>query len=143
MNGPTTAETISAGGDEASTVGVADVLANLGITPFPAPAQVQTPSDSGATDPIAAVTAALPALDCTALLKPITDLLATFGTGKLGGGSNPATTHLDIAGILENGVSSLLGAAKSIDLSWLGQAATSAVTTAVRTAGESGLVAAQ
>lgn len=88
---------------------------------------------------------ALPALDLTMLLKPITDLLGTFGTGQLGGSSsgNPGQVHQQLAQSLESGVTTLLGAVKSLDGGWAGQGAMSAITAATKTAGEAATVATQ
>ncbi|MBY4570164.1 MULTISPECIES: hypothetical protein [Gordonia] len=120
----------------AADCGAGDVLARFGIAPVQAPLNVHLP----ASLPELPV---LPAIDPAMLLKPITDLLATFGTGRLGGIGDPAAAHSDLAGLLDGGVTLLLNAARSVDGGWVGQAATSAVTAASRAASESGMLATQ
>ncbi|NLG45471.1 hypothetical protein [Gordonia sp. (in: high G+C Gram-positive bacteria)] len=114
------------------------VLDRLGVDPLPEPAEVM---------PIPALPSlpVMPGLDPLMLVQPIIELLATFGAGALGGdaAAGPASTHQQIAQVLSGGIDALLGAGRSLDGGWLGQAATSAITAATRTAGESGLLAAQ
>ncbi|MGB3605136.1 hypothetical protein [Gordonia sp. (in: high G+C Gram-positive bacteria)] len=87
----------------------------------------------------------LPMVDPTLLLKPITDLLATFGTGQLGGSptGDPAQAHQQIAQVLDSGVGTLLKAVQSVDGAWAGEGATSAIVAATRTATEAAAVAMQ
>ncbi|ALG85601.1 hypothetical protein [Gordonia phthalatica] len=133
----------AAGGDVVGSP-VTGVLEGLGVKSLPAPATVELPAGLPALPDLPALPV-LPTIDPMMLLKPITDLLGVFGTGLLGGapGGDPSATHQQIAGLLENGVGVLLNAASSLDGGWLGQAATAAITAATRTAGESGVVAAQ
>ncbi|EGD55190.1 hypothetical protein [Gordonia neofelifaecis] len=114
-----------------------DALARLGIGAVPAPLSIELPHALPALP-------TLPSLDPTMLVKPITDLLQTFGSGRLGGaGGDPAVAHQGIADVLGDGVGTILGAVRSLDGGWAGQAATAAVSAATRSAGESGLLAAQ
>lgn len=135
---------VEATGDCESGGGDAEVLGGFSVQPLPAPATVDLPTglpDLPGLPPLPV----LPAIDPTMLLTPITDLLGVFGTGLLGGapGGDPAATHQQIAGLLDNGVGVLLNAVSSLDGGWLGQAATAAIAAATRTAGESGAVATQ
>ncbi|MBM7369357.1 hypothetical protein [Gordonia hydrophobica] len=131
-------------------VGVDGAPSTLGGESLPAPSPAPAPWTLPELPDLAALLdlpplPVLPTVDPTLLLKPITDLLGVFGTGALGAapGGDPAVAHQQIAQVLEDGVGTLLRAAQSLDGSWLGQAATSAITAATRTAGESGVVAAQ
>lgn len=108
-----------------------------GVPPVPAPLHLQIP-------PLPALPV-LPSIDPTALIRPITDLLEVFGTGcpEAGGSGDPAHVHQQITGVIIGGVDRLLSATRALDGVWTGQGAAAAVTAALRTAGEAGLLAAQ
>lgn len=116
-----------------------DLLDSLGVDGLPAEPVDVTPIPALPSLPT------IPGLDPMMLLQPIVDLLGTFGAGALGGdaAAGAASAHRQIAHVLSGGIDALLGAGRSFDGQWLGQAATSAITAAIRTAGESGLLAAQ
>ncbi|MGO3327990.1 hypothetical protein [Gordonia sp. (in: high G+C Gram-positive bacteria)] len=119
---------------------VADVLHDLGLPTFDAPMSISLPDLSDLGLP---ALPSLPGLDPTALVKPIVDLFGTFGTGSLSGANSPIESLGSLAGLLQSGASTLLNATSNIDADWAGQAATAAIGTAVRTAGQSEQIAAQ
>lgn len=86
---------------------------------------------------------ALPALDPLALLTPLTDLLRTFGTGTLPGGSGDPTVMLTgIAQTLQSGIGAATGAIEALSGLWAGEGATGAVAkTTLATADAGGLAA--
>ena len=119
---------------------VADVLTDLGLPSLTAPSIIGLP-DLSEFDLPALPT--LPGLDPTALVKPIVDLLGTFGSGSLSGAANPVESLGSLAGLLQSGASTILSAISSVGTDWTGKAATAAVGTATRTAGQSEQIAAQ
>ncbi len=119
---------------------VTDVLDDLGLNPTPAPLQVRFPDLPGIELPALPI---IPGLDPAALVKPIIDLLATFGTGRLAGPGNPVESLTSLSGMLEGGAAALMKAISAVDGHWLGTAATAAIGKAASTAAESGLIATQ
>ncbi|MFT4088389.1 MAG: hypothetical protein QM658_14790 [Gordonia sp. (in: high G+C Gram-positive bacteria)] len=88
---------------------------------------------------------ALPALDPMALLKPVTDLLSAFGTGKLSSaqGGDPATSLQGIAETLQTGMSTVSAVLRAVDGLWSGQGGTAAATKSATAAANSGALATQ
>ncbi|WP_353107851.1 hypothetical protein [Gordonia sp. (in: high G+C Gram-positive bacteria)] len=119
---------------------VTDVLDDLGLDPTPAPLQVRFPELPGIDLPALPM---LPGLDPAALVKPIIDLLGTFGTGRLSGPGNPVESLTSLSGLMDSGAAALLKAISAVDGQWQGTAGTAAIAKASSTAAESGLIAAQ
>lgn len=119
---------------------VADVLNDLGLPAFGAPTPVGVPDLSDLGLP---ALPSLPGVDPSALVKPIVDLLGTFGSGSLSGAGSPIESLGSLAGLLQSGASTLLNAISSVDADWAGQAAAAATGTAARTVGQSEQIAAQ
>ncbi|WP_132992016.1 hypothetical protein [Gordonia zhaorongruii] len=119
---------------------VGEVLTDLGVPRIDAPLDVRPPELPDFDLPALPI---LPGVDPVALIKPITDLLGTFGTGILSGPGDPVRSLASLAGLLENGASTLMGAASAVDGQWLGQGASAAIGKATRTAADSGALAAQ
>ncbi|GAA4641649.1 hypothetical protein GCM10023197_03520 [Gordonia humi] len=119
---------------------VSEVLDGLGLPRFDAPAQVGLPDLSSLN---LRSFPSITGIDPVSLMKPIVDLLGTFGTGSMSGGADPVASLGGLAGLLRSGASALLDAASSVDIDWAGQAAAAAIGAATRTAGQSEQVAAQ
>lgn len=119
---------------------VTDVLSDLGLPAFDSPPAVGVPDLSDLGLP---AFPALVGIDPTALVKPIVDLLGTFGSGSLSGAGDPTASLGSLADLLQSGASTLQGAISSVGADWAGQAATAAIGTAARTVGQSQQIAAQ
>ncbi|MDR2279652.1 MAG: hypothetical protein LBE07_02225, partial [Gordonia sp. (in: high G+C Gram-positive bacteria)] len=119
---------------------VTDVLDDLGLDPTPTPLQVRFPDLPGIDLPALPM---IPGLDPAALVKPIIDLLGSFGTGRLAGPGNPVESLTGLSGLLEGGAAALAKAMAAVEGQWTGTAATAAIGKAASTAAESGLIAAQ
>ncbi len=113
---------------------VAQVLAGLNLPALPTLPQL--PALPGLP--------ALPALNFDVLLKPITDLLGTFGTGNLSTAAiDPSTILSGLSQLLESSLSLGTSALRALDGLWSGSAATTATAKSVRTGAETTAVATQ
>lgn len=114
---------------------VNDVLGSLGLPSLPTlPAMPALPDMPP-----------LPVLDLSALTKPITDLAASFGTGRTDTGLGPDASAVlsQVAQVLQTGVSVGSSALEAVMALWQGMGAESAQTTATQAAGDGAALANQ
>lgn len=113
---------------------VADVLSSLKLPPLPALPQL--PALPGVPT--------LPPLNFDVLLKPLTDLLGSFGTGNLSTAPIDPTKVLSVLSqVLESTLSLSSAALRALDGVWSGAAATSATAKTAKTGAETTAVATQ
>ncbi|NMO00183.1 hypothetical protein HH308_03020 [Gordonia sp. TBRC 11910] len=113
---------------------VADVLAGLKLPALPALPQL--PALPGLPT--------LPALNFDVLLKPLTDLLNSFGTGNLSTAAiDPSKVLSVLSQLLESTLSMSSAALRALDGLWSGSAATSATAKTAKTGAETTALATQ
>ena len=87
---------------------------------------------------------ALPGIDLSGLVAPIHELLGTFGTGVLPGGTgDPVGALTGLAGVLDEGVSAGSSALRLLDGAWSGQGGAAAAATAARASADGQALSAQ
>ncbi|RPA61139.1 hypothetical protein EF294_10920 [Gordonia oryzae] len=113
---------------------VGDVLAGLGLPPLP---------EFPPLPPLPGLPP-LPAIDVGLLVKPITDLLGSFGTGDLSAADfDPTVIFQGLSTMLESSMSMAQAAMKIADEVWGGQSAVSAAAKTGEASVNSGQLAAQ
>ncbi|MFW0789004.1 hypothetical protein [Gordonia sp. CPCC 205333] len=113
---------------------VSDVLAGLRLPPLPSLPTL--PSIDGLPS--------LPPLNLDLILKPLTDLLNSFGTGNLSAAPvDPSKVLSSLSQMLESSLSMGSAALRALDGLWSGTAATSATAKTVKTGAETTAVATQ
>ncbi|KXP11134.1 hypothetical protein AXK57_07175 [Tsukamurella pulmonis] len=121
---------------------VNEVLAALGLPPVPTapqtpPQQELPPAPKGVPEP-----PQVPGFDVAGLVKPMTDLLSTFGSGTFEG-LDPSAALEGASKALEQGVSAGMQAISQLSSVWQGPAATAATGKGVEAATGTGLAAEQ
>ncbi|GAB19922.1 hypothetical protein GOEFS_096_00990 [Gordonia effusa NBRC 100432] len=113
---------------------VADVLAGLRLPPLPALPTL--PAIDGLPT--------LPPLNLDLILKPLTDLLGSFGTGNLSAAQvDPSKVLSVLSQLLESSLSMGSAAFRALDGLWSGTAATSATAKTTKTGAETTALATQ
>ncbi len=121
---------------------VNEVLAALGLPPVPtAPAKPPQQELPAAPKGVPEAPQA-PGFDVAGLVKPMTDLLSTFGSGTFSG-LDPSEALSSASKALEQGVSTGMQAISQLSSVWQGPAATAATGKGVEAATGTGLVAEQ
>ncbi|WP_158636114.1 WXG100 family type VII secretion target [Tsukamurella sputi] len=121
---------------------VNEVLAALGLPPVPTapdkPPQQELPAPPKGVPEAPQV----PGFDVAGLVKPMTDLLSTFGSGSFEG-LDPSAALSGASKALEQGVSAGMQAISQLSSVWQGPAATAATGKSVEAATGTGLAAEQ
>lgn len=91
-----------------------------------------------AITPVPAVDVAMPMLNLESIIKPLTDLLGVFGTGRLSGGSDPTSLFGTMTTLLTAGIGIGTKALGALDGTWSGAAARSNATATAGLASSSG-----
>lgn len=121
---------------------VNEVLAALGLPPVPTapekpPQQELPPAPKGVPE-----APEFPGFDVAGLVKPMTDLLSTFGSGSFSG-LDPSAALSGASKALEQGVSTGMQAIGQLSSVWQGPAATAATGKGLQAATGTGLAAEQ
>ncbi|GAB3129280.1 hypothetical protein GCM10027289_11210 [Tsukamurella serpentis] len=121
---------------------VNEVLAALGLPPVPVapsnpPQQQLPPAPKGIPE-----APMVPGFDVAGLVKPMTDLLSTFGSGSFGG-LDPSQALAGASKALEQGMSAGMQAISQLSSVWQGPAAAAATGKGVQAATGTGLTAEQ
>ncbi|MFC7753915.1 hypothetical protein [Tsukamurella soli] len=123
---------------------VGEVLASLGLPKVPVPPATPPTHQLPATPKGVPEAPAVPGFDVGVLVKPMTDLLSTFGSGDLGGGAvDPSAVLSAGSKALEQGVGAGMQAVSALASMWQGPAATAAGAKGVQAATAGGLAAEQ
>ncbi|MGC5025044.1 WXG100 family type VII secretion target [Tsukamurella sp. DT100] len=121
---------------------VNEVLAALGLPPVPTAPDKPPQQDLPAAPKGVPEAPQVPGFDVAGLVKPMTDLLSTFGSGSFEG-LDPSAALSGASKALEQGASMGMQAISQLSSVWQGPAATAATGKGVEAATGTGLVAEQ
>ncbi|MGX9295942.1 hypothetical protein [Tsukamurella paurometabola] len=121
---------------------VNEVLAALGLPPVPTAPETPPQQELPAAPKGVPEAPQVPGFDVAGLVKPMTDLLSTFGSGSFEG-LDPSAALSSASKALEQGVSTGMQAISQLSSVWQGPAATAATGKGLEAATGTGLVAEQ
>ncbi|ADG79958.1 Uncharacterised protein [Tsukamurella paurometabola] len=121
---------------------VNEVLAALGLPPVPVPPENPPQQELPAAPKGVPEAPQVPGFDVAGLVKPMTDLLSTFGSGKFSG-LDPSKALEGASKALEQGMSAGMQAVSALSQAWQGPAATAAAGKGTQAAAGTGMVAEQ
>ncbi|BDH58939.1 hypothetical protein [Tsukamurella sp. PLM1] len=121
---------------------VNEVLAALGLPPVPTAPSTPPQQELPAAPKGVPEAPQVPGFDVAGLVKPMTDLLSTFGSGSFGG-LDPSAALSSASKALEQGVSTGMQAIGQLASVWQGPAATAATGKGLQAATGTGLAAEQ
>ncbi|CAM3778883.1 PPE family domain-containing protein [Tsukamurella strandjordii] len=121
---------------------VNDVLAALGLPPVPVPPENPPQQELPQAPKGVPEAPQVPGFDVAGLVKPMTDLLSTFGSGSFSG-LDPSKALDGASKALEQGMSAGMQAISSLSQVWQGPAATAATGKGMQAAAGTGMVAEQ
>lgn len=121
---------------------VNEVLAALGLPPVPTAPETPPQQELPAAPKGVPEAPQVPGFDVAGLVKPMTDLLSTFGSGSFEG-LDPSEALSGASKALEQGVSMGMQAISQLSSVWQGPAATAATGKGLEAATGTGLVAEQ
>ncbi|WEL92578.1 hypothetical protein P1N98_15590, partial [Tsukamurella tyrosinosolvens] len=121
---------------------VNEVLAALGLPPVPTAPETPPQQELPAAPKGVPEAPQVPGFDVAGLVKPMTDLLSTFGSGSFEG-LDPSAALSGASKALEQGVSMGMQAISQLSSVWQGPAATAATGKGLEAATGTGLVAEQ